>query len=150
MLPLTGTYYDATEKIWSGPKRKDLYNIDLTLGEAALEQLQKTPHKVIQLMDTTGETLTANELIDNSIVLVKNLLALVLKPKDIIGLYAENTTHVATVMLASFLCGTPVNALYPGFDKGEYKTTLSLSIELHNICYSLNLFRNCNVSLQDY
>ncbi|KNC21035.1 hypothetical protein FF38_02010 [Lucilia cuprina] len=116
MQPLSGTFYDASEKIWHGPKRKDLYNSKLAVGEVAIEQLRQNPHKIIQIMDSTGETLTAQELVDYSLNLSRNLLSLGLKPKDVIGLYAQNSTHVATVMLASFLCGTPVNALFPAFD----------------------------------
>ncbi|TMW41679.1 hypothetical protein DOY81_013241, partial [Sarcophaga bullata] len=67
-------------------------------------------------MDTTGETLTGQQLMDYSVTLARNLMNLNIKSKDVIGLYAQNSTHVATVMLASFLCGAPVNALFPGFD----------------------------------
>ncbi|XP_065368180.1 uncharacterized protein LOC135960740 [Calliphora vicina] len=116
MRPLMGTIYDANEKIWHGPKRKDLYNSELTVGEVALEQLRQNPQKIIQIMDSTGETLTAKQLMDYALTLARNLMSLNVKPKDVIGLYAQNTTHVSTVMLASFLCGTPVNALFPGFD----------------------------------
>lgn len=119
MEPFTGSYFDSREKIWHGPKRKNLYNSDLTLGEIAFAQLRRSPRKIIQIMDSTGETLTAQELMDYSLNLARNLMALHLKPKDVVGLYAQNTTHVATVMLASFLCGTPVNALFPGFDLGN-------------------------------
>lgn len=118
MLSLMGTYYDPVEKMWQGPHRKDVYNENLTLGEAAIIQLSKNSQKIIQIMDSTGETLTGQELMDFSITLARNLINLNMKPKDVIGLYAQNTTHVATVMLASFLCGTPVNALFPGFDTG--------------------------------
>lgn len=118
MLSLMGTYYDPVEKIWHGPQRKDLFNADLTLGEAALIQLSKNPQKIIQIMDGTGESLTGEQLIDYSVTLARNLINLNIKSKDVIGLYAQNSTHVATVMLASFLCGAPVNALFPGFDTG--------------------------------
>lgn len=119
MQKYTGTYYDDQEKIWYGPKRKDLYNTDLTVGEIALMQLRLNPKKIIQIMDSTGETLTAEQLSTYALNLSRNLLKLNLRPKDVIGLYAKNTTHVATVMLASFLCGTPVNALFPAFDLGK-------------------------------
>lgn len=119
MYPLTATYYDAKEKIWSGPQRKDFYNKDITLAEVIFEVLSKCPDKVIQIHDVTQEKLTAQQLLDHSRVLSKNLLKLGLKKGDVIGLMASNWTHVTTLMLSSFVCGTPVNALYQSFDKGK-------------------------------
>lgn len=119
MFPLTATYYDAQEKLWSGPQRKDLYNENMTLGEVAFLELSKNPKKVIQINDSTGEQLTSEEFLDHSTTLARNFIKIGLKPGDVVGLYAQNSTHIATVVMASYLCGTPVNALYPGFDKGE-------------------------------
>lgn len=117
MLQLTGTIYNAQEKIWSGPVSKNLYSDEMTVGEAIVLQLQKRPEKIIQIVDSTGETQTSQEFLENSLTLAGNILKMGLKPKDIVGLYARNSQHTATVMMASFLCGTPVNALYPDFDK---------------------------------
>ncbi|XP_075166531.1 uncharacterized protein LOC142238708 [Haematobia irritans] len=123
MFTLTGTTYNANEKIWSGPVLKDLYNPQMTLGEAIVRQLLKTPRKTIQIMGTSGESLTVEEFLEHSMILAHNLLEAGLKCNDIVGLYAQHSVHVATVMMASFLCGTPVNALFPGFDQ---KTVTSL------------------------
>ncbi|XP_061386668.1 luciferin 4-monooxygenase-like [Musca vetustissima] len=127
MYPLTATYYDPEEKIWSGPQRKDLYNKDITLGEVIFDVLSKWPEKTIQIHDVSGEKLTGQQLLDHSRILSKNLMKLGLRKGDVIGLVASNWTHVTTLMLSSFLCGTPVNALYPGFDKDNvsmvYKVT---------------------------
>lgn len=119
MLPTTGTSYNPNTKIWSGPRIKDLYNIKMTVGEAVLRELRKNPQKIIQISDSTGEQLTAQEFVDFSKILAQNLIKMDIGPKDIIGLYAQNSTHVATVMMAAFLIGAPVNALYPEFDKGK-------------------------------
>lgn len=119
MYPLTATYYDPEQKLWYGPQRKDLYNPDITLGEVIYDVLSKCPEKIMQIHDVSGEKLTASQLLHNAEVLCKNLIGLGLKVGDTIGLYASNWTHVTTLMLASFFCGTPVNALYAGFDKGK-------------------------------
>ena len=119
MFPLTATYYDPEEKLWSGPSKKDFYSKDITLGEVAWLELSKNPQKVIQIHDVTKEQVTAQEFKDYIWALSKNLLKMGLKVGDVIGLNSHNSTHVATVMVASFLCGTPVSALFPGFDKGK-------------------------------
>ncbi|XP_075168491.1 uncharacterized protein LOC142240673 [Haematobia irritans] len=117
MIKITGTTYDDEEKIWSGPKTKNLYSTELTVGEAIVNQLLKTPRKVIQIVDSTGETLTAMEFLNHSLALADNILKSGIKCSDVVGLYARHSLHLATVMMASCLCGTPVSALFPGFDK---------------------------------
>ncbi|XP_037810846.1 luciferin 4-monooxygenase-like [Lucilia sericata] len=127
MLPLTATYYDPQQKLWSGPVKKDLYNENITLGEVIFLELSKHPQKLIQINDSTNEEMKAEEFLDHVMALSKNLLKLGLKVGDVVGMYANNATHTATVMVAAYLCGTPVNALYPGFDKDSaeliYKVT---------------------------
>lgn len=127
MYPLTATHYDPKQKIWSGPQRKDLFNRDLTLGEVIFEVLSKNPQKTIQIHDVTKKKFTCEELLKNSEILSKNLLKFGLQAGDVIGLYASNWSHVTTLMLSSFLCGTPVNALYPGFDKGKHWNKITSS-----------------------
>ncbi|KAM7342993.1 uncharacterized protein ACRADG_010170 [Cochliomyia hominivorax] len=156
MDAFVGTDYDPNEKIWYGPKRKDLYNSDLTIGEVALMQLRKDPQKIIQIMDTTGETLKAGELANYAVNVARNLLNLHLKPKDVVGLYAQNTTHVATVMLASFLCGTPVNALFPAFNEDNvfeiYNNTRPKIIfcDVENYENARNVNKNLNLNAEIY
>lgn len=118
MFPITATYYDPKEKLWSGPSKKDVYSKEITLGEVAWLELSKNPKKVIQINDGTKEEMTAQEFQDYIWALSKNFLKLGIKVGDVVGFYSHNSTHTATVMVASFLCGTPVNALFPGFDKG--------------------------------
>ncbi|XP_073848619.1 uncharacterized protein [Musca autumnalis] len=144
--PLTATYYDPDQKIWSGPKCKDLYNENITLGEVIYAALSKHPQKIIQIHDVSGVKVTCAELLHNAKVLARNLLKLDLKLGDVIGLYASNWSHTTTLMLASFLCGTPVNALYPGFDKENvallYKITrpklIFCDVENYQIAQEVN------------
>ncbi|XP_065369147.1 uncharacterized protein LOC135961568 [Calliphora vicina] len=117
MFPLTATYYDARQKLWSGPEKKDLYNENMTLGEATFREFSKNPQKIIQINDATNEQMTAQEFLDHVTCLSKNLLKMGIRTGDVVGMYANNATHTATVMVAAYLCGAPVNALYPGFDK---------------------------------
>lgn len=94
-----------------------MYNDEITVVEAIVLQLQRRPEKIIQIEDSTGETQTSQEFLENSLTLAGNILKMGLEPKDIVDMYARNSLHTATVMMASFLCGTRVNALYPDLDK---------------------------------
>lgn len=119
MSYLTGTKYNEAEKIWSGPKSKEIYSRDMTVGEAIVLQLRKTPQKVIQILESTGETLTAQEFLDHSMALAKRMLEMGISAGDIVGGYAKHSLHLGTVMLASFLCGTPVHGVFQSFEKGK-------------------------------
>ncbi|XP_058976614.1 uncharacterized protein LOC131801702 [Musca domestica] len=114
---LSGTKYDKIEKIWSGPKSKEIYSRDMTVGEAIVLQLRKTPQRVIQILESTGESLTAQEFLDHSMALAKNMLEMGIVAGDIVGGYAKMSLHLGTVMLASFLCGTPVHGVFQSFEK---------------------------------
>uniref|UniRef100_A0A1B0AXC9 AMP-dependent synthetase/ligase domain-containing protein n=1 Tax=Glossina palpalis gambiensis TaxID=67801 RepID=A0A1B0AXC9_9MUSC len=122
-----GTNYDSTNKIWSGPKQKDFYNYEMTLGEAIVEQLHLIPDKVVQIMDSTGEQVKAKDLLMNSKNIVKNFVAMGLMRGDVIGLYASNTTHLSAVILAAWLTGLRTHAAYEGCDKDELKIIFDLS-----------------------
>ncbi|XP_058981381.1 uncharacterized protein LOC131803748 [Musca domestica] len=124
---LGGTVYNAAEKIWCGPKCKEIYSRDMTVGEAIVMQLRRTPQKVIQIIESTGETLTAQEFLNYSMALAKNILEMGVDAGDIVGVYAKHSLHLGTVMLAAFLCGTPVHGVFHGFEKDTitklYETT---------------------------
>lgn len=112
------TFYNEEQKIWSGRKKKDFFGPNVTLGEAAHFILGLNPEKVVQVMDTTGEELTAAQLLRSSKVMATSLIRLGLKPGDIVSISANNTPYISAIMLGALLCGTPTNALYPDFDKG--------------------------------
>ncbi|XP_013097609.2 uncharacterized protein LOC106080690 [Stomoxys calcitrans] len=142
MYPLTASYYDAKQKVWSGPQCKDLYSPNITLGEVICDALAKNPQKIIQIDDATGEKLRCNQLLHYAKALARNLLNLGLKPNDVISLYANNWTHVATLMLACLLCGTPVNSLFPGFDRD----TLALIYNLTKPKIIFCELENCKIA----
>ncbi|XP_061386672.1 gramicidin S synthase 2-like [Musca vetustissima] len=127
MAHLTASVYNEGEKIWSGPKTKEIYSPEMTVGEVIVMQLRRTPNKIIQILESTGESLTAQEYLNYSMALARNLLDLSIKPGDIVGVYAKHSLHLVTVMLASFLCGTPVHGVFHGFEKDTitklYETT---------------------------
>lgn len=114
------TYYDEKNKIWYGPKQKDFYGDDMTLGDAVLAVLQQNRKKVIQYIDSTQEQLTGEELLRNSLSMCKTFMQLGLQIGDIVGLYATNTHYLSSVILATWLSGAAINAVYDLFDAGRF------------------------------
>ncbi|ALC41526.1 CG9993, partial [Drosophila busckii] len=114
---MAATTYDSIEKIWSGPKDKEYYGPDMTLGEVALLILKLHADKVMQVFDPTGEQLTGAQLYEQSRRLAHAFQHLKLQRGDVVGISATNTTYLTEVVIAALLSGTPINPLHPEFDK---------------------------------
>ncbi|KAH8280587.1 hypothetical protein KR018_011388 [Drosophila ironensis] len=115
---MAATKYDSIEKIWSGPKDKEYYGPDMTLGEVALIILRLYSDKVMQVFDPTGEQLTGGQLLEQSRRLAHAFQRLKLQRGDVVGISARNTTYLTEVVIAALLNGTPINPLHPEFDSG--------------------------------
>ncbi|XP_033156568.1 luciferin 4-monooxygenase [Drosophila mauritiana] len=113
---MAATKYDSFEKIWSGPKDKEYYGPDMTLGEVALIILRLYSDKVMQVYDPTGEELTGGQLLEQSRRLAHAFPRLKLQRGDVVGISAKNTTYLTEVVIAALLNGTPINPLHPDFD----------------------------------
>nr|XP_016992918.2 4-coumarate--CoA ligase 3 [Drosophila takahashii] len=113
---MAATKYDSFEKIWSGPKDKEYYGPDMTLGEVALIILRLYSDKVMQVFDPTGEELTGAQLLEQSRRLAHAFQRLKLQRGDVVGISAKNTTYLTEVVIAALLNGTPINPLHPDFD----------------------------------
>lgn len=116
---MASTKYDSFEKIWSGPKDKEYYGPDMTLGEVALIILRLYSDKVMQVYDPTGEELTGSQLLEQSRRLAHAFQRLKLQRGDVVGISAKNTTYLTEVVIAALLNGTPINPLHPDFDAGR-------------------------------
>ncbi|XP_060658178.1 luciferin 4-monooxygenase [Drosophila nasuta] len=114
---MTATSYDSVKKIWSGPKSKEYYGPDMTLGEVALLILKLHADKVMQVFDPTGEALTGGQLYEQSRLLAHAFQQLKLHRGDVVGISATNTTYLTEVVIAALLNGMPINPLHPEFDK---------------------------------
>ncbi|XP_030388395.1 luciferin 4-monooxygenase [Scaptodrosophila lebanonensis] len=114
---MADTRYDSVQKIWFGPKDKEYYGPDMTLGEVALLMFKLHADKVLQVDDSTGETLTGAQLFEQSRRLAHAFERLNLHRGDVVGISAKNTTYLTEVVVAALLSGTPINPLHPGFDE---------------------------------
>lgn len=124
------TSYDSVEKIWSGPKDKEYYGPDMTLGEVALLILKLHADKVMQVFDPTGETLTGGQLYEQSRRLAHAFQLLKLHRGDVVGISATNTTYLTEVVIAALLNGTPIHPLHPEFEQGRKRSVQSHFIEV--------------------
>lgn len=116
---MASTSYDSSAKIWSGPKDKEYYGPDMTLGEVAMLILKLHADTVMQVFEPTGEALTGAQLYEQSRRLAHAFQHLNLHRGDVVGISAKNTTYLTEVVIAALLSGTPINPLHPDFDRGK-------------------------------
>lgn len=145
---MTETTYDSVEKIWSGPKDKEYYGPDMTLGEVALLILKLHSDKVMQVFDPTGETLTGGQLYEQSRRLAHAFQLLKLHRGDVVGISATNTTYLTEVVIAALLNGTPIHPLHPQFEQGEKVSLRERERSLSNKLYFF--YRDCGLHVRDH
>lgn len=90
-----------------------------------------------------------DELHTKTVRAAQNLQALGYKPKQVFGLMAKNSRHVAPITFASLAIGCPVNTLDPSFGRTELMHMLSITKPVlmfcDKACYSI--LKNCLAEL---
>jgi long-subunit acyl-CoA synthetase (AMP-forming) len=109
-------FYDPMTKIYHGLKVPEIYHPNASLGQVLLHKFHHRPHKVIQVSDDDGVSVTCGEMAEMMTNVAKNLSTLGLTFGDVVGLYATNTTYVAPTMFACYLTGLPMSPIDVSFN----------------------------------
>lgn len=109
--------FDPERKIWSGPKKKMLYNCNASAGQILHKNIALHPKNIQQINDTEKITLTNEEVLSLSTKVALSLLDRGLTSKDIVGLIASNTTYVMPVIYGSFFINVPCHPVDVTFSK---------------------------------
>lgn len=106
---------------------------------------------VFQISDNNGVKMTFDEIKMKTIRAAQNLLALGYERKQVFGLVARNSHHVAPITFASIAIGCPVNALDPSFGRTEllhmFKITKPVLLFCDIDCYEL--INDCLIELDN-
>ncbi|XP_062549577.1 probable 4-coumarate--CoA ligase 1 [Armigeres subalbatus] len=118
------TFYDPSTKIWSGLRRKPIFNPHQNLGDLILQMLERNNEKVLQISADSGVELTGGELRLRSIRIAQNLMKMghgrkMPHSEDIFTMVVRNGEHTAPVLFACFALGIPVNTLDPSFERDD-------------------------------
>ncbi|ALC41525.1 CG17999, partial [Drosophila busckii] len=114
-------HYEAATRTWCGPRGKEFYGPEMTLGEVTMRVLNLNAQQVLQVCDLTGVQLTGAQLAQQSLSLQQAIRRLGLQFGDVVGICAGNSTYLTAVVIAALLCGTPINPLHPEFDEATIK-----------------------------
>lgn len=105
------TTYDEKEKLWHGPKKKPLFNPDISIGEAALYMMRsKNPEDIMQISDSEGSSMTYDSCLTSAIRIAQYFRKWQLTADDVIAIFAPNVLNVAPVALAAWFNATPFQA----------------------------------------
>lgn len=99
--------------MWSGPRKPNIFNTNVSLGCLLLNALEFSPDSVTQVSDDTGNEITCREMRSRAIKIAMHLHATGLKQGDIVGIVANNTDNVAPLVIACFTLGLPIHSLDP-------------------------------------
>lgn len=97
--------FDASSKIWYGPKvdRSDITS--LTFRECLIQSFKATPDKVFQISDDEGTKLTYRETELMSIRIAQNLSKFGVQRGDIVAILMPNSTYAAPIAVGCILNG---------------------------------------------
>nr|XP_017001756.2 long-chain fatty acid transport protein 6-like [Drosophila takahashii] len=105
------TIYNAADKIWSSEKEKSQFGEDLSIGELIFQEMVRHPKSIAQISDSEKTILLREDLLSNAIRIATFMRNLELTQKDIVGVIARNTTHIAAVAYACFFNGIAMHSL---------------------------------------
>lgn len=113
------TTYDANAKVWNGPIVPPIYHPTTSIAHIILKALANFGPKIAQISDDSGVQLTFNEIRLKTIHAAQNLQKRGYNTKQIFGLVAKNSHHLAPIVFASMCLGCPLNAMDAAFNKTE-------------------------------
>lgn len=122
--------YDAATRTWRGPRGKEFYGPEMTLGEVTMRVLNLNADKVLQHCDITGVELTGAQLAHQGLIIAHAFRRLGLQCGDVVGISAGNTSYLTGVTIAAMLSGTPMNPLHPDFDQGRIRAKVEYGFQL--------------------
>ncbi|KAL5276831.1 hypothetical protein ACFFRR_002195 [Megaselia abdita] len=111
------TKFDATTKVWSGPKSRPMYHPDISVGQIVHMNLFSNPKNVLQINDTEGIQLTNEAVLLLSTRVAINLMQKGVTQKDVVGIIAGNTSYVMPVCYGTLFLGAPFHPLDVSFNK---------------------------------
>lgn len=109
-------YYNFETKTLVGDEPAPIYNPKVSLGHIILHHLNKFPANVFQVCADDGIETTCGEVARLSKNFAKNLLKEGFKESDVVGIVAQNSSQVTSVIFGCFMIATPISAVNSKWD----------------------------------
>ncbi|XP_017864623.1 PREDICTED: 4-coumarate--CoA ligase 1-like [Drosophila arizonae] len=116
-MSLMETFYNEEQKIWSGPENTLFTDPQISIGKVIYEVLKEKPNNKFQIVHDDGKILTNADALTATVSIARYLKSEGLTHRDVVGLIARNTTHVAHVLFACLFNATPFHAVNPMLER---------------------------------
>ncbi|XP_058444663.1 probable 4-coumarate--CoA ligase 3 [Malaya genurostris] len=114
------SHFDPALRTWNGPRQPSIINPAVSVGQAIINVLERTPEKVFLISADTGESVTCGELRTRMIRVALNLNKRCnLLQNDVVCMVVENSSRVIPVLFGCFLLGAPVHTLDASFEQSD-------------------------------
>ncbi|XP_055325950.1 uncharacterized protein LOC129579797 isoform X2 [Sitodiplosis mosellana] len=113
------TKFDEATKLWSGVTVPPIYNPNVNCAHVLLSSMKVHGSKFAQINADTGVKITFAEMRMHTISMAENLQKRGCQPKQVIGIMADHTDHLSSVILASLGLGCPSNVLGISVEKSD-------------------------------
>ncbi|XP_031621711.1 4-coumarate--CoA ligase-like 7 [Contarinia nasturtii] len=145
------TQFDKETKLWKGRDSPSLYNPKISLAQVFFRTCLNFGPKIAQISDDSGIQLTYDELRMKTIRAAQNLQKRGYHSKEVFGIVAKNSHHLAPIVFASLAIGSAVNSLDPSFGKTELLHMLKIITPTLIFCdvESYDLLKECLVELKN-
>ncbi|XP_031634571.1 4-coumarate--CoA ligase-like 7 [Contarinia nasturtii] len=143
------TSFDKKLKLWSGRDIFPLYHPDISVAQVMLGALKNYGPKIAQISDDNGTRLSFDEIRMKTVRAAQNLQKREYKSKQVFGLVAKNSQHLAPIIFASMCLGCPINTLGISFKKTEIIHMLKITKPVLMFCdiEMYDLLKECLLEL---
>ncbi|XP_023160554.2 4-coumarate--CoA ligase 1-like [Drosophila hydei] len=112
-MSLIETFYNQEQKIWSGPDNVLFADPQISVGQVIYEVLKEKPSNTFQILHDDGQTVSNAETLAAAVGIAQYLKSEGLTHRDVVGLIARNSAHLADVLFACLFNATPFHAVNP-------------------------------------
>lgn len=118
---------EKKNNIISRPDSSTEYDDELSLGHLLFKQLSGAGEKTLLICGLTGKTLSAIELLEQSVEVAKALLAADAKQGDVVSIVTENRFEFPIVLIGTILINCIFAPLNHTYSEGELVHAMNLS-----------------------
>lgn len=148
---MTSTRYNEEAKEWHGCPIPPLFNPEISVAQVLMESMTNFGPKIAQISDDNGMQLTFDDIRLQTIRAAQNLQNRGYKPKQVFGIIAKNSHHVAPIAFASISIGCLLSTLDTSFGKTELIHILNTTKPVLMFCdvASYDVLKECLLELEN-
>ncbi|KAG5680306.1 hypothetical protein PVAND_009821 [Polypedilum vanderplanki] len=111
--------FNSELKIWRGPKIPYPFSMDTMISDLVLENLSKTPERILQITRSDDKAITCNEFKISMIRVAQNLAKIGIKEEDVVGIIARQSHLASYIINGCIALGALINPLHAAMNETD-------------------------------